>query len=314
MIRLAAAAALVCAGFANECGAQTRPAATKPAAPPPTSRPAMPPSTQPASQPTATAKDLPTADDLVKNFIEAIGGKSAIAKVESVHVAVTIEGPMGNGTLDIKTGEKNKFLILQSANGMEGTVGSDGTIGWAMSPMGPQLIEGPLLEQTRKEMGRFTYQTIFHPDQVFQSMETVDRLDFQGQDCYKVRMLPKGKPEAEQFWYFSVDKKLVQGMDAPEDTPTGPIVINYRLDDWMPGDGVTVYHKIVLAQGGMEVPMTFSTVEFNKVDPAVFEPPAEVKELVNKKNEPPSSQPASTSAPATRPATTTPATRPSRPN
>ena len=310
MIRLAAAAALLmCAGLAQECGAQTRPA-TKPATPPPTSRPAMPPGTQPASQPATTAKDLPKAEEIVKAALEAMGGKKAFDDIKSTSIKATMSTPMGDMTLDMKSAVPARFLLLQSFPGMgEMSIGSDGKVGWMNNPMagGLQLLEGEQLEQMRKQSNM--YLIVFNLQEDFKELETVDRIQFNGQDCYKVKMTPKEEGRPTQFGFFSSDSKLMQGMEITQDGPMGQqMTSTISFAEWKPIEKLHLFTKMNIEQAGMQVGMTFTEVEFNKVDPAAFEPPAEVKELLSKKaGESPATQTAPSSGPASRPATTRPA-------
>ena len=145
-------------------------------------------------------------------------------------------------------------------------------------------------------------------------LQTVDRAQFDGEDCYKLKMI--NEEGSEQFAFFSVDKKLIRAMQVNQEGPMGPASTTVKFEDWKTKDGLNLFNKLNIEQGGMEMTLTFDEVEFNKVDPAVFELPDDVKTLLQKNQAgPEATQPGAGPAatkPASKPgpATTGPATRP----
>lgn len=273
---------------------------------PPGTRPSPRPSTQPAATKpdTAPPKDLPPAKEIIDASIKAMGGKEAFEAIESTSIKATMTGsPMGDVNMTMVSAKPGRFLVTQSMPAMgETSIGCDGTVGWMNSPMmgGYQLLD----EQQTKEMQQQSnmFRLVLKMEEDYPDHETVDKTEFNGQDCYKIKLVnPEGK---EGFAFFSVDKKLIQGMEVKEETPMGAVNVSITFDQWKEIGDVKVFTKMNIEQMGMAMAMTFNEVDFNKADPAAFELPEEVKELVKKRDAPPETQPETQPAtqPATRPA------------
>lgn len=262
------------------------------------------PDTKPDSKPAATAptsqpavrKDLPDAKSLIQANVDAMGGKKAWDAVESVALKATMNTPMGDFNLDMTSAKPGKFLMKQSSPMGEATAGSDGVVAWRNMAMmgGYSLLTDEQAAQTA-EQANF-YHVVLSMEDDFKTKETVDKTDFNGEPCYKV-MLTGGK-EGDAVAYFSVAKKLIQGVEiTPQDAMPATKLV---FDEWKEKGPLKVYTKMMVDQAGVAITLTVTEVEFNKVDPKVFELPAEVKELV-KKREAPASKPAQTKPAAPAP-------------
>jgi zinc protease len=260
-----------------------------------------PPSSQPTSKPASVpAADLPKAMDLIHSFHDAIGGLKNVEAVESISLKATVSTPMGENVMDLKSDRHGQFSLMQGPS----AAGSDGKIGWAKNPMagGYQLLEPDQIKQIAQQLKMFSYWLFLDPGDNFETMETVDKTDLNGKSAYKVRMVAKGEEKQEQFWFFDPETKMLSGVQISQESPMGPVMLNFTFDDWKPIDSIKLYSKMMVEQMGQQVPMTYSEVQINKVEPGTFDPPAEVKELLAKKDHPdsqPASQPASN--PSTRP-------------
>jgi hypothetical protein len=312
MNRLCAMSAAVAAMIVSTAGAQTAPA-TAPARPPVTAPKAPPASTNPAgSAPASTpAKDLPKAEDIVKAAMDAMGGKKAFEDIKSTSIKASMKMPMGDMGLDLKSATNGGFVVRQSLGGNEMAMGSDGKIGWKNNPMvGYQLMSDEELGQARRQSNM--YNMVFNVQDDFKELQTVDKVQFNNVDCYKVKMVPKDESEPEQTGYFAVESKLPQGAEISAKQP-GQMPATLTYSEWKDLDKMHVFTKIDIEQAGFQMSMNFTEVQFNKVDPAAFDLPNEVKELASKKNEEPAaSQPAGAPKPAPPPATR-PATGPGKP-
>ena len=269
---------------------------------------ATPPPAAPKPAPTEPAKDLPAALSIVKSSIEAMGGQKAIDAIESTSIKGNIASPMMPAAInmEIKSAKGGKMFMKQELPGMgEGTAGSDGTTAWKSDPMsgGYQLMSPEEAKQTVKRSNM--YNILFNIENEFKTLETVDKTSFNGEECYKVRMVSEDKSVPEQMGYFSLANKLMTGLETTEEGPMGPVTTTFHFKDWKELNDVKVFSALDLERMGMNMTMTFSEVEFNKVDPAVFELPAEVKKLVaEKQNAGGGATP--NAAPATQPAPSNP--------
>jgi hypothetical protein len=266
-----------------------------PAEPPPTPPPA------PAPAEAEPPKDLPRAIDLVNASMEALGGKAKFDAIETMAIVGQMASPMGEIKMDMKSSKGGSFILNQSMAGMgETSMGSNGTIGWMHNPMtGYELLPEEQAKQVKRQSNM--YRMLFNITDEFKTIETIDKTDFAGAECFKVRMTPRDEGNPEQMGFFGVEDKILHGFEIKQDGgPMGEVTVTVQLLDWKTINDIKVFNKMTIDQMGMTMDMVFTEVEFNKVDPAVFALPEEVKALVADLSSP-SVSPAAPTAPTTAP-------------
>lgn len=213
------------------------------------------------------AQDL-TADQIVNRYIDAIGGKAAWSKVNSVVMKGTIKMQGAelavNTTIVDKKGMKQEFVI----NGMTGyqTVTPDS--GWNFSPFQGQKVPEPMtaddLKQAQDQLdvqgNLIDYAAKGH------KVELLGKDDVDGVEAYKLKeTLKSGKEETvyidpETFFIIrSVSKQKANGQEVEQATDLS----NYQK---LP-EGILVPMSLKLPFG--ELVLTEVKVNSN-VDPAIF--------------------------------------------
>jgi hypothetical protein len=289
---------LACLAFLTTIAAGA-PIALADDAPAATPAPVPAPAADPAPAP-APPKDLPAAADVIAAAIDAMGGKEAIAKIESTRVKMLMVTPMGDLNMDMYSAKPAKFLVKQSMAGMgETTVGSDGTTGWMHNPMmgGHRLLEPDQAEQMETQANIFSL--VLNLEEQYPTIETVDRVQFGGEEANKLRLVDKNLDE--RFALFSVKDKLMLGVEMTEDGPMGEQKVALSLGEWKQFDAVKLFTRLSFDQMGMPMEMNLTEVEFNKVEPSTFDLPAEVQELVKARDAAPASAPSPAPAPPPAP-------------
>ena len=270
-------------------------------APPPSS----PPTTAPATQPQTTApQNLPPAKQIIEASQAALGDPKVVNDVSSISSKATLHGPMGDVNFDLKTTRNGAFFLKQSLSnqpGFESTVCYDGKIGWMVGPDGrAQLVDEATLEQGRQQFRMlFPFWLVLHPTENFQSFETVDRVQYAGEDCYKVRLFSENEPDIQRFGYYDTDDSTIRGIGVVQESPMGPVNVDFVFSDWKEFDGVKMFTVMNVEQMGQQLKVDYTEIAFNKVDPSVFEPPPQVQELLKPK--PAETQPQPAPPPATAP-------------
>lgn len=233
---------------------------------------------QPASQ---VAEKLPEAKEIIDRFVKAIGGKAAFDQIKSQHgkgrFMMAAQGLAGD--LEVFASRPNQVLVKIELMGL-GTMmqGYDGTVAWSLNPVtGPMLLEGKQLEQMREQAD---FDSVLHQPEDFKSMETVEKTEFAGKPCYKLKMVRKSGNEVME--YYGVETGLLAGSEMTQDSPVGPLAVTNQMDNYQKYGGVLFATKIKQTVGPIEQVMTIEKFEVNSVDPAVFELPAEIKALVKK--------------------------------
>ena len=99
----------------------------------------------------ACASALPAAKTILDRHVEAIGGRKALAALQSIHTvgAMTIPANGMSGTIEVFAARPNKMLAKTTIAGIgEISEGFNGTHSWSISPMtGPMLATGEELAQ-----------------------------------------------------------------------------------------------------------------------------------------------------------------------
>ena len=215
------------------------------------------------------AQDL-TADQIVNKYIDAIGGKAAWSKVNSIVMKGTIK--LQGAELDVisttvdKKGMKQEFVI----NGMTGYQIVTPDSGWNFSPMQGQKVPEPMTADDLKEAqdqldvqgNLIDYAAKGH------KVELLGKDDVDGVEAYKLKeTLKSGKEETiyidpETFLIIrDVTKQKANGQEVEQKTDLS----NYQK---LP-EGILIPMSIKLPFG--ELVLTEVKVNSN-VDPSIFHP------------------------------------------
>jgi hypothetical protein len=223
--------------------------------------------------------ELPPAREVVDRHIKAIGGREAILAQSSTHATGTVSLPAAGltGKLEAFHAKPNKYLQRLSLPGIgEIEEGFDGTVGWSISPLtGPQLLEGKQLQQ--QSFDADFYEELKTPDR-YQSMTTVEKTPFEGRLAYKIRLLKKTGDEDIEF--YDVETGLKAGSISTRESPMGAIQATTVTSDYKQFGTLLQATKMKVTLMGTQMVMSVSAVDYGKVDPAVFVPPAQIKALI----------------------------------
>jgi hypothetical protein len=255
---------LAAISLAAQAGQAPSPATARPAAPAQTSKPDA---------------ALPTARAVIDRHIQAIGGRAAIMARTSTHATGTVSIPSAGmkGSVEVFAAKPDKSLLRITL----GDIGAieeayNGTIGWSISPMtGPALSQGKELDQRRFDSD---FLADLHLDTRFESMTTVEKTEFEGRPCYKVRLVKRAG--GEEFEFYDVETGLKAGGISTRETPMGAITGTTVESDYKRFGPLLQATTIKSSAMGIQQLITLTMVEYDKVDPSIFEPPAAIKALV----------------------------------
>jgi hypothetical protein len=225
------------------------------------------------------AQELPSAEAITTRYVEAIGGRETVLGAHTSHARGSFEFPAAGitGELEIFSAKPGKMLSKVTIPGL-GVMrtGFDGTLGWALDPMsGARVMEGAELEAMRDQTNPLA---AVRDKSVFTSMETVERTEIEGQACYKVKFVWKSGRESVDC--YAVDTGLLVATTSTQESPMGAIETTMIFSDYRQVGDVKMPMRMTQKMMGQQQVMKFTTVEFDSVDPSVFELPAEIKVLV----------------------------------
>jgi hypothetical protein len=245
--------------------------------PPPARPPKM--AAEPSKPQDGAPAKLPSARSVLDKHLAAIGGRQAVLSHTSTRATGTISMPATglNGAVEIYGAHPNRTLLKVSLDGVgEVLEGFDGKHGWSNSPMtGPMLLEGRQLEEKR-------FDSEFHAelrnDNRYVSLTTLERVDFEGRPCYKIRLVRKTGGEDIEFYDVATGLKAggITTRETQMGTVTGTAVeSNYKKF------GNLLQPTMVKSQiGGLQQVITITAVEYDNVPASVFELPAGIKALL----------------------------------
>lgn len=237
---------------------------------------------KPAASKSDSSDKLPPAREVIDRFIEVMGGKEAFRKVESQQAKGKFEmAAQGiKGDLEVFAKRPNKLLVKINIPGIgDVTTGFDGKVGWALNAAtGPILMDGKQLEQMRDQAD---FDSVLHEEEDFKSMETVAKAEFEGKECYKLKLVKKSGQEMTEF--YDVKNGLLAGSIVTQESPLGAVEVTNALGDYKKFGDIQFATKVVQKMGPLEQVMTIDSFELNKVDDSVFALPDQIKALANEK-------------------------------
>ena len=248
--------------------------------------PAQAPKPAPRTGQASTAKDaaspaaLPDARALIQKYVTAIGGRDAVRSHKSEHATGTVAfaGSGISGTVEI-FGATNPDRTLEkvSISGVGDIVtGFDGEHGWSIDPMtGPRLQIGDELDGAKLDSA--FYGELRDPS-VYPSVKTLERTEFEGHTCYKVSLT--SVYGITDFDYYDVTSGLLVGSVHTRVTPMSKIQATSILGDYKKFGNLLQPTTLVERAMNVEQKVTLESIEYDNVDPSVFELPAAIQALI----------------------------------
>jgi len=224
------------------------------------------------------AQGLPTAAALHDRFIEAIGGRDAVAAQQGRTIWAHFEVPSQGmtGPLQISISPPNKVFTKTQIPGMgSSTSGFDGEVAWTVNPaMGPMLLEGKALEQARQEADVLS---LLNPDRYITSSETVAEEPFEGKPAYKVKVRTRWDEEYHQF--YDKGSGFLVGLIRTQSTPMGDIEATTVMSDYEKHGALAMPTQTTVRVMGIEQRILVDSVKVGPVPDSVFALPPEIKAL-----------------------------------
>jgi hypothetical protein len=231
----------------------------------------------------AAAQTPPAPRELIDRHIEAMGGRDALLARTGARMTGRFEMPAAglSGRLVLYTRAPNQQLLTIEIPGVgEIRNGFDGTVGWSVDPFsGPRVMEGEELERMKEEA---QVTASLRDERHFRSMETVERAEFDGRACWKVRLVWQSGRETTDC--YAVDTGLLLATVSEQVSPMGRIEVTTIVQEYGTFDGTRAPTRTVQRMLGQEQVLIVEHVEYVPVDAAVFELPAEIRALLSGRN------------------------------
>ena len=189
-----------------------------------------------------TREALPTAEKVIEDYINAIGGRAAKEKFKSRRILGQRAIPAGGGRT-----ARQPFARYEAPPGKmyfrvgDSDTGTTDGVAWEISPRapGPRILKGV----ERAAVLRWaTFNFEQHWKELYTSLKCDGIEDLDGKMAYRIVMTPKeGRPEIR---YFDAETKLLVGERLLHTTVKGEIPIAIGYDQYKEVDGVLYPHRI----------------------------------------------------------------------
>ena len=222
----------------------------------------------------AKADAMPSVDQILDKYVQALGGKAAIEKVTSTVVTGTFELPAMSmsGPMEIYAKAPNKNAVIINLAGF-GVVqsGFNGAIGWSQDP------QSGLREMAGAELADAKRDAEFYRDiklkQLYPKMTLTGKEKVGERDAYVIEATPAdGKPEK---MYFDTQTGLLLRLDNDRESPQGSAHVETYFEDYKETGGVKMPFTIKIVRP--EISFTLKTTEVKQnvpIDDAKFNKPA----------------------------------------
>jgi zinc protease len=226
---------------------------------------------KPAASPAAS---LPTTDEILDNYVKALGGKEACLKLTSRTVKGTfqIEAMNASGTVEAFTKAPNKNALIITIEGF-GTINSvfDGSKGWSNDPFtGFRELTGAELAATKRDAD---FYPMLNFNKNYSKLVVKGTEKVGATETYVIEATPaEGTPEK---FYFDVKTGLLMRHDFEREGPQGKMANERYFQDYKPVDGVNIAHTLKQVTPVFEVTTKFTEVKNNtEIDEAKFNKPS----------------------------------------
>jgi hypothetical protein len=216
----------------------------------------------------AAENELPSAEELLDEYVEATGGKEAYDSIKNRVTTGTME-IAGQGvklSITVYAAKPNlAYTIAESDVTGKIESGTDGTVVWEDS-----LLRGPAIKKGAERSSALrdaTFDRLVHWRSVYGKAECVGKQAVDGKMCFEIVLTPK--PTADQnadeplILYIDEKSGLVAEIESNVVTAAGTIPVQAGLSDYRKVDGILIPHKLVTRLLNQERIMTISTVEHN---------------------------------------------------
>jgi len=225
----------------------------------------------------AQAEIQPEAQKVFDKYVEAVGGREKLEKLESVKMSMTMSMPaMGmsmSGTFVRKA--PKLFSVEQEIPGMGSMrMAYNGEIGWTIVPMqGYRELSGKELAQQLEE------QDIHAELKIAERYSTaeVSGTEMIGEEKHVVIKGVRSRTGTEDTLYFSEKTGLMRRMNTIADNgPAGQIPVEMDIVGYVEVEGYKMMSKVTMNNPAMNMNMEFSNIEINgEIDDSIFSPPSE---------------------------------------
>ncbi|HEX9935704.1 MAG TPA: hypothetical protein VGB15_01225 [Longimicrobium sp.] len=223
---------------------------------------------------TARAQQLPPARQIVDRYVEAVGGRAAIAQLDSRHMVGEMQGPRLTVQVESFAARPNRIVVVMIIDGATITTGYDGQVGWQVLPTtGPRRVVDAM--ELRQLLDNAQFDRNLDPAAGSTSMTTVGERTVAGRACWEVKIVRARGVESTHC--YDKETGLLIGTRSKEGSRMGEVDVDAVILDYRDFGGVKLPTRIVTTLMGQQWVTAFRTVSHEPIPASRFEPPAAVR-------------------------------------
>jgi Outer membrane lipoprotein-sorting protein len=228
-----------------------------------------------------------TADEIIENYIENIGGQNAWSKINSMEVTgigrqQAVDYPFV--ATYMKDGRRIVDVNLQGNSFIFDAF--DGESAWAMNfnTQKAEALDAETSMNTKNSAKDYLPDGFMNYKEKGYSVELLGKEAFEGTECFKIRLIKKpyivdGKEEENvETYYFDTENFVPIAMESVIKTGQGKgAMTQMLLSDYQEVDGVYIaFSQIQKFNGQVGLELTYKSVVFNSdIDETIFNMPVD---------------------------------------
>jgi hypothetical protein len=213
--------------------------------------------------PAAAGEQMPSVDQILNRYVQALGGKAAIERLTSLAMTGTVEVASAglSGKAEMIAQAPNKYSLKLEFEGIGTfTQAYDGTLAWAQDPVnGMREITGVELAQLKREAD---FHREAHLKEVYTKLAVKGKEKVGTSDTFVIEATP-AEGGVEKL-YFDTQSGLLVRTDAVNRSPQGEIPAEVYVEDYKEIGGVKI--PVTLRQ---VTPVLTSIIKFTDAKPNV---------------------------------------------
>jgi len=215
---------------------------------------------------------LPTVDEVLKKYTEAVGGSAAINGIKSRVVKGTVDvvGVSRGGTFETYLLAPNKALSVIQAHPI-GTirVGYNGRVGWEQTSGGVRILKGAELASLQSDADFYSILNLKNLS-AKTSLQGKSKIGYR--DVYVVD-LQQGNTPAYRV-YLDANTYLPVRMNGTQMQGNVSVPVEIYFDDWREIDGIKFPYTLTISYHKLTLALTAKEIQNNvPVDAKLFERP-----------------------------------------
>lgn len=221
---------------------------------------------------TLTAKDK-EAEKVLNNYVTAIGGKTALAKIENIvskSDAMFVEAGFVINREIVQDKTNHLFIKAYSVKTGEICRGFDGETYWEKNKTAVRVIDDEVKSSYINEFAfmRFSEWEKSLLDYTYQGIDTIE-----GNEMYRISVITIYG--VKETWFFNTSNNLLSYIEEQMERPQGVTTVQTKMDDYREVDGIKHSFTQYIKMGNQNRKITFKSILHNQeIDPKIYSMPS----------------------------------------